>query len=62
VYQKEEANGYVRATINMSKYEYAKEDILDMISYVEVLEPAELRTYVEEVLFSLVSKYNTHII
>lgn len=57
IYQQEEANGFIDVTINMHKYEYAIEDILEIIGYVEVLQPPELRTYTKEILDNIAKKY-----
>lgn len=57
VYQLTESNGYLEVTINMFKYEFAKEDILEIISYVEVLEPPELRAYAEDKLYGILRRY-----
>jgi predicted DNA-binding transcriptional regulator YafY len=61
VYKIEEANNYIEATINMYKYESAKEDILKIIGYTEVISPAELRKYVEEELRNIIRRYNLSI-
>ena len=58
IYEIEENINYIDATINMFKYEFAKNDILEIIGYVEVLKPAELRNYVEEELSNILRKYN----
>lgn len=58
IYEIEEDTNYIEVTINMFKYEFAKDDILEIIGYVEVLEPAELRNYVEEELSNILRKYN----
>jgi predicted DNA-binding transcriptional regulator YafY len=58
IYEIKEDINYIEATINMFKYEFAKRDILEIIAYVEVLKPAELRNYVEEELSSMLKKYN----
>lgn len=58
IYEIEEDINYIEATINMFKYEFAKDDILEIIGYVEVLKPAELRNYVEEELSNILRKYN----
>ncbi len=57
IYQLEEMNGMIEATVNMHKYEYAMEDILGIIGYVEILEPLELRTYAKGILCNLANKY-----
>lgn len=62
VYKIEEANNYLEATINMYKYDFAKEDILKIIGYVEVLSPEELRSYVEEELCNIIRRYNLNIL
>lgn len=58
IYEIKEDINYVEATINMFKCEFAKDDILEIIGYVEVLKPAELRNYVEEELSNILRKYN----
>lgn len=58
IYEIEEDANYIEVTINMFKYEFAKNDILEIIGYVQVLKPAELRNYVEEELSNILRKYN----
>lgn len=58
IYEIEEDENYIEATINMFKYDFAKYDILEIIGYAEVLKPAELRNYVEEELSNILRKYN----
>jgi len=41
----------------MYQYETATEDILKIIGYVEIIEPVELRKYVEEILSHMAKKY-----
>jgi predicted DNA-binding transcriptional regulator YafY len=62
IYEIKEDINYIEATINMFKYEFAKDDILEIIGYVEVLKPAELRNYVEEELSNILRKYNQGIL
>lgn len=57
IYQIKEEKDYVEATLNMYHYETATEDILKFIGYVEVIEPVELRKFVEERLNHMVKKY-----
>ncbi len=57
IYQIKEEKDYVEASINMYQYEIATEDILKIIGYVEVIEPIELRIYVEEILSRMAKKY-----
>ncbi|MDP5273649.1 helix-turn-helix transcriptional regulator [Chengkuizengella axinellae] len=47
----------VSATINMFKYEYACQDIMEFIGCVEVLEPFELREYIKNEVSNLLLKY-----
>jgi Predicted transcriptional regulator len=61
VYEIEEGINYIEATINMFKSEFAKRDILEIIGYVEVLKPEELRIYAKEELSKIISKYNQDI-
>lgn len=58
IYGMEENEDYIEATINMFKYEFAKDDILEIIAFVEVLKPAELRSYVKEKLSDILGKYH----
>lgn len=62
VYEVEETNNYLQATINLYKYDTAKEDILKIISFVEVLSPVELRSYVEEELLHMARRYHLNIV
>lgn len=62
VYKIEEGESYIKATINMHKYEFAVDDILGIIGYAEVLKPAELRNYVAETLCNVIRKYNNNIL
>lgn len=58
IYKIKEAEYYIDATINMYKYEYAIYDILDIISYAEILEPQELRDYAKGKLYTMLENYN----
>lgn len=62
IYEIEEDINHIEATINMFKYEFAKYEILEIIAYVEVLKPVELRNYVEEELSNILRKYNQGIL
>ena len=48
---------YVIATINMYKYQFAVDDIMKIIRYSEVIEPVELRAFVESELSRILLKY-----
>ncbi|MBK1813151.1 WYL domain-containing protein [Clostridium sp. YIM B02505] len=48
---------YIIATINMYKYQFAVDDIMKIVRYVEIIRPIELRTFVESELNRILMKY-----
>ncbi|MCM1992181.1 helix-turn-helix transcriptional regulator [Oceanirhabdus seepicola] len=48
---------YVIATINMHKYEFACEEVRDVLGYGEILRPSEMREFVKNELNNLILKY-----
>lgn len=61
IYKIEETENYIDATINMFKYEFAVNDVIRIIGYVEIISPAELRCYVKGELCNIIRKYNSSI-
>lgn len=61
IYKIEEKENYIDATINMFKYEFAVNDLIRIIGYVEVISPEELRSYVKGELCNIIRKYNSSI-
>ncbi|MCX7774086.1 MAG: YafY family transcriptional regulator [Clostridia bacterium] len=49
--------GYITATLNLYKPEYAKEDILELVGRAEVLNPPELREHVKTCLAHISALY-----
>lgn len=60
IYKIEETEDYIEAAVNMFKYEWAVEDVLEIIGYAEVVEPEELRNYAEDILCNMIDKYKAH--
>ncbi|MDT8717409.1 YafY family transcriptional regulator [Clostridium sp. 19966] len=58
IYNMEEKDEYVFATINMYKYEFAIEDIAEILYYGEIINPAELRDYAALKLKSIKEYYD----
>lgn len=48
---------YIEVTINMFKYEIAKQEIMSIIGYAEIIKPVELRDYIKNQLQNLINKY-----
>ncbi|WP_286909402.1 helix-turn-helix transcriptional regulator [Clostridium sp. UBA1652] len=57
IYKVEEEVEYIKATINLYKYDYAKDYILGLIGYGEVMSPVELRAYAKEELEKRIQNY-----
>ncbi|GKX68511.1 helix-turn-helix transcriptional regulator [Inconstantimicrobium mannanitabidum] len=57
VYKIEEAENHMDVTVNMFKYEFAVNDVLGIIGYIEVLNPPELRSYVQQELINIMDRY-----
>lgn len=48
---------YILAEVNMHKYEYACFEVMDIVGHAEILQPVELRTFVNKELEKLLRKY-----
>lgn len=57
VLERKEEEGFLFATINLHKYEFAMDEIMKIIRYVEVMEPIELRTFIEGELRRIILNY-----
>lgn len=57
VIETKEDEGYIIATINMYKYQFAVDEIMKIIRYAEVIKPIELRAFVESELNRILLKY-----
>lgn len=57
IYKVEEQGDYIKATINLYKYDYAKDYILGLMGYGEVISPLELRAYAQEELRKRLKDY-----
>jgi exosome complex RNA-binding protein Csl4 len=62
VFEIKEDGDYVLAKINMYKYECAVIDILKIIGYAEIINPAELRAAAEQELEKIIVKYKNSFI
>lgn len=57
VYETEEKDGYVFASINMHKYEFACNEAVELLWHAEILKPAELRNHVKRRIETALEKY-----
>ncbi len=58
IYEIKEDKNHIEAVVNMFTFEFAKRDIHEIIGYVEVIKPVELRNYAKEELNSILKKYS----
>ncbi|MFT4146983.1 MAG: YafY family protein [Mobilitalea sp.] len=57
VLELKEAKGFIFATINLHKYEFAVDEIMKIVRYAEVIEPLELRTNIKNELRRIILNY-----
>jgi predicted DNA-binding transcriptional regulator YafY len=58
IYEAEETGEYIVAKVNMHKFEFACTKALEIVWHVEILNPVELRNYVQEKLFDISKVYS----
>ncbi|MFZ5354011.1 MAG: helix-turn-helix transcriptional regulator [Bacillota bacterium] len=52
-----EKGNYIEALINMHGYKFAMKEAMNIIGYAEIVEPAELRDYTKNALYTIISRY-----
>lgn len=57
VYKTEEKGEYILAEINMHKYEFACNEVTEILWHTEILNPIELRNYVKQRVENVLNKY-----
>ncbi|MDF2845043.1 MAG: hypothetical protein K0R00_3469 [Herbinix sp.] len=53
-----EEEDFIFATINLHKFEFAVDEIMKIVRYVEVINPIELRTFIKNELNRILKDYN----
>lgn len=59
IYDIHEEQGYLWATVNMHSWELARDEVLDVIGYAEVITPVELREYAKNELIQRMKAYDS---